>query len=282
MKISIISVLYNQKLTTGGTWNTLLKPVLSEGKNGCEIHVILADNSTDTAVRDGNRKAAETAGAVYLDMQGNRGLPAAFNRAVEEVLRGTDEWIITADQDTSFPETYIKTAVETAESAGCDVLVPAVMAGNRQLSPCCRKGSHFVPCGEQEPGETELQTAFFINTGLVFRRTLFDDPAIRYDGQLFLDFADFDLINRMRARTQVRFGQLPGIVLQQQFSGTERRTAEQDLERFRHFVHDGRLFYERWYGKGAAESAVRRRAVKLFVKHHDIRFLKKNGGCVKV
>ena len=42
MKISIISVLYNQKLTTGGTWNTLLKPVLSEGKNGCEIHVILA------------------------------------------------------------------------------------------------------------------------------------------------------------------------------------------------------------------------------------------------
>ena len=282
MKIAVISVLYNQEPGSCETWKTLLEPALREGEAGCEIHVILADNSTEKALRECSRKTAEAAGARWLDMQGNRGLPAACNRAIEEVLKGNDDWIIVTDQDTSFPENYLKTLKNTAETTECGVLAPAVTAGDRLLSPCRRKGSRFVPYAEREPGDAELQEAFFINTGLAFRRTLFDDPAIRYEERLFLDFADFDLISRIRSRAQARFGMLPGIVLQQHFSGTEKRTADQDLERFRHFVHDGRLFYERWYGKDAAEGAIRRRAVRLFVKHRDIRFLKKNGGCVKV
>lgn len=365
MKISVISVLYNQKLAAGNTWNTLTGPALSgtakaealsgigescvsgegpekacsetsgqtcsevSGQTGGEtsgkdhasrdIQVILADNSDNPHIREENRRAAEACGAVYLDMQGNRGLPAAYNRAIEVVTGNTinriktgsgkyaeenkserdaeetesgrdaketgsaekkdswDEWIVITDQDTMFPENYLQIVEKTAGQTACDVLVPVVKAGQKLLSPCRRKGSHFVPVETETLTDEVLQEAFFINTGLAFRRALLEDPEIRYDEQLFLDFVDFDLINRLRARApkKVRFGQLSDVVLQQQFSGTERRTAEQDLERFRHFAHDGRLFYERWYGKGAAEGAIRRRALRLAAKHRDIRFLKK-------
>ena len=273
MKISVISVLYNQKLTAGNTWNTLLRPALHRAQ------IVLSDNSDDLQLREENRKAAEACGAEYIDMGGNRGLPAAYNRAIEVIAGGTDdreEWIVTADQDTCFPENYLQMLEETGGQTKCDVLVPVVMAGQKQLSPCRRKGARFVPYEGGGLPEKELQEAFFINTGLAVRKTVFADPAMRYDEKLFLDFADFDFVNRLRVDRQVRFGLLPGIVLQQTFSGTEARTAEQDLERFRHFAHDSRLFYEKWYDKKTAERAVRIRALRLAAKHRDTRFLKKN------
>ena len=320
MKISIISVLYNQTLTEGNTWKTLILPAMQRRKSQAaercgtedgkpeasrpeisrpeipgevpafaepgetdranDIGIILADNSDDPHIRQENRSAAEEYGAVYLDMQGNRGLPAAYNRAIQESESGTDRsrdgWIVTADQDTCFPDAYVQVLEETAGQTTCDVLAPVVKAGEKFLSPCRRKGSRFVPYTSDISGTGELQNAFFINTGLAFRRSVFEDPEIRYDEQLFLDFVDFDLICRLRTRNRnkVLFGLLPGAALQQQFSGAEQRTPEQDLNRFRHFVHDGRLFYERWYGKGAAESAIRSRALRLAAKHRDMRFLK--------
>ena len=268
MKISVICVLYDQKLTAGDTWNTLLEPVLHRAQ------IVLADNSDDTQLREENRSAADSCGAVYIDMQGNRGLPAAYNRAVGAAV---GEWIVIADQDTVFPGNYLQVLEEAAGKTEYDVLVPVVKAGQKILSPCLKKGSRFVPVETEVLTGEAIQKAFFINAGLAFRRELLEDPEIRYDEQLFLDFVDFDLVNRLRtrARTKVRFGQLPDVVLQQQFSGTEKRTAEQDLQRFRHFVHDGRLFYERWYGKKEAENAIRRRALRLAAKYRDIRFLKK-------
>jgi len=285
MKIGILSVLYNQNLTEGNTWKTLLLPA---SEKAGKTEVVLADNSDDPQIREENRRAAEACGAVYLDMQGNRGLPAAYNWAIDRILSETDsipetetdsqaeeaEWIVIADQDTCFPADYLQVLERTAAQTDGDVLVPAVKAGQKLLSPCRRKGSRFVPCESDAPGKEALQEAFFINTGLAFRKEVFADPEIRYDEQLFLDFVDFDLLCRLRtrARTKICFAQLPGVVLQQQFSGTEKRTAEQNLERFRHFVQDGRTFYERWYGRGMAERAVRSRALRLAVKHRDIRF----------
>ena len=74
MKIGILSVLYNQNLTEGNTWKTLLLP--ASEKTG-RTEVVLADNSDDPQIREENRRAAEACGAVSLDMQGHRGLPAA-------------------------------------------------------------------------------------------------------------------------------------------------------------------------------------------------------------
>ena len=293
MKISVISVLYDQKLEAGNTWNTLLLPVLQtsgdfgeaesteserQSKNDQAIQILLADNSDDPQIREENRRTAEAYGAVYLDMQGNQGLPKAYNRAVENLLSQeeglADEWIVLTDQDTVFPSNYLQILSQTAVLTDCEVLAPVVKAGSRQLSPCRKKGMRFVPYGTEILSETEVQEAFFINTGLAFRNTLFEDPRIRFEERLFLDFTDFDMINRLRAWKRVRCGQLSGIVLQQNFSGTEARTADQDLERFRHYVHDGRLFYERWYGEGAAERTLRIRAMHLAARHRDPRFLK--------
>lgn len=282
MKISIITVLYNQELTGGACWKTLLRPVLaeaaSEGADAgkTELQVVAADNSTDPGIREKNRGLAGEQGIVYLDMQGNQGLPKAYNRAVDTVSdTDTDHWIVLADQDTSFSSYYLSVLMQEAESTDAAVLFPIVKAGEDLLSPCRKKGERFVP---YLPADTEKETwdsAFFINTGLAMKLNLFTAQGIRYDERIFLDFADFDLIHQIRSRTDAVFRQLSGVVLEQAFSGTEARTAEQDLERFRHFSQDGCVFYGKWYGEKEAAAAVRSRALRLAAKHRDIRFLKK-------
>ena len=284
MKITIVTVLYNQELTAGSCWKTLLEPALEKAVPECEaagkpgIQVIAADNSTDPEILEKNRRTTRDRDIVYLDMQGNKGLPAAYNRAIFTACgkdRAADSWIVLADQDTSFPADYLPVLIRETESTDASVLFPEVRAGEKQLSPCRKKGDRFVPYSPGNGRGENGETAFFINTGLALNLELFAGYGIRYDERIFLDFADFDLICQIRSSTDAAFRQMPGIVLQQAFSGTEARTPEQDLERFRHFMQDGRVFYGKWYGEKAAAAAIRSRALRLAAKHRDIRFLKK-------
>lgn len=297
MMVSIVSVLYNQVVEECAVWQTLLLPALQdesgrtgagpEGKKKERSRVILADNSTDDAILAANRRTAETYGVLYLPMQGNKGIPAAYNRAVEKILLGKngsgeltreslenqDGWIVLTDQDTVFPETYLSVLTKEAAHTVCDLLVPEVRAGEKRLSPCRKAGPRFLPLEADRPDEAACRDAFFINTGLALRLHLFADRKLRYDERLFLDFADFDMICRLRAAGVCRAGMLPGITLEQNFSGTEKGTAQQALERFRIFAKDAGVFYGNWYGEKEAKAAIRSRALRLCIKYKDFRFL---------
>ena len=159
MMVSIVSVLYNQVVEECAVWQTLLLPALrdesgrtgagSEEKRKERIRVIFADNSTEDAILAANRRAAETYGALYLPMQGNKGIPAAYNRAVEkllleksgsgestrESLENQDDWIVLTDQDTVFPETYLSALTKEAAHTVCDLLVPEVSPGRWRSGP---------------------------------------------------------------------------------------------------------------------------------------------------
>ena len=297
MMVSILSVLYNQYVEECAVWKTLLLPALqeedgrigagSEEKKKERIRVILADNSTEDAILAANRRAAETYGALYLPMQGNKGIPAAYNRAVacalpensgeeiaaQEKQEDPDGWIVLTDQDTVFPETYLSVLTKEAAHTACDILAPEVRTGEKRLSPCRKAGPRFLPLEADRPDEAACRDAFFINTGLALRLQLFADRKLRYDERLFLDFADFDMICRLRAAGTWRTGMLPGIILEQNFSGTEKGTAQQALERFRIFAKDAGVFYGTWYGEKEAKAAIRSRALRLCIKYKDFRFL---------
>ena len=306
MKFFIITVLYNERLTECETWMTLLQ----QARNRANCCVIVADNSTEEAVREANRCDAETminrlsaetepectgmryldkqgsgcSRMRYLDMHGNAGLPAAYNRAVETAEKDTDSWFIFADQDTSFPADYLENvekaaeavAEKAAETESTLLLAPVVKSGSIYLSPCRQNGLRFVPCSEAELLQAPADKLYFINSGLAVSGSVFFRDGIRYNEELFLDFTDFDLENQIRQKHgHSRALVLQDMILSQRFSGTEKRTAEQDLKRYRQYVHDGTTFYMTWHPGKSASSILAGRGMKLACKHKDIRFLKR-------
>ena len=289
----IVLVLYNRVLTACETWDTFLKDSCGEA----DIRIMAADNSMDREILERNRELAGKYGIRHLDMGGNTGLSKAYNRAVREIAFLTGEetgcsrctWVILADQDTVFPESYMTAVRAAAETADAVLLAPVVKAvrksaaaggpendTDRHISPCRRKGMRFVPDGCRDFSKEDLSEYYFINSGLVISADLLLDKQIAYDESLFLDFIDFDLENQIRKRGAGKAAVLPDTVLLQRFSGTEDRTAEQDLIRFRQYRKDGAHFYGKWYaGNPFGKAVLFGRALKLAWKHRDSRFLKK-------
>ena len=286
MRLHILTVLYKQHLKECQTYRTLLLPAIQRYADKAEVYV--ADNSPDSFTRDGNKESAQLAGIHFDDMKGNRGLPAAYNRLIDRIKGSIDrdaegakadyarDWILITDQDTEFPENYLSVLCDMAKNTTAAVLAPVVKSGSVILSPCRRAGLRFVPGVSANDYKEELRELFFINSGLAIRADLFYTQNICYDESLFLDFTDFDLISQIRAASPLSFALLPDVVVRQQFSGAEERTPEADLERYRQYLSDGRVFYKKWFpGNPMGELILRARGLRLARRHGDRRFLKK-------
>ena len=279
MDYFIITVLHNRRMEECETFRTLLA-------DACEkenISVIAVDNSSEALMREENRRTAGQYGMYFLDMKGNAGLPAAYNHAIDFIAehlaetgrKAADTRIILTDHDTVFPASYPEAVKAVCEENTDQICAPCVKCGGFLLSPCRKNGLHFEPLPEIP--DRALPGLYYINAGLVFPASVFLEKGFRYDESLFLDFADFDLEEQLRLRGNETFVLLKDIVLEQGFSGTEDRAADTDLKRYRQYVRDGKVYYEKWHpGNPMAGIQLFRRGLKLAVKHKDTRFLKKN------
>ena len=305
MHFAIISVYYNASIEESRPEQTLLSVASRAGK-AC---VYVVDNSTDAPCKEKNRIYATQQGYTYIDMHGNAGLTRGYIAAIDAIARehsgeralaegsarshdeshvpqngsgrahgGAAEelWIITTDQDTSFPANYLEQLENAAANTEAMLIAPVVRSGELILSPCRKKGIRFCSCdGNWQEGTPEER--FFVNTGLCIRGSLFMQQGLRYNEELFLDFTDFDLQLRIRKLTGTAAEILSDVALEQAFSGTEAtRTATQDLERCRIYIRDGEAFYRTWYpGDTSYKAYLFGRRMKLALRHRDGRFLKK-------
>ena len=277
MHFAIISVYYNASIEESRPEQTLLS-MASRAEEAC---VYVVDNSTDAPCKEKNRIYATQQGYTYIDMHGNAGLTRGYNAAIDAIARerggaGEELWIITTDQDTSFPANYLEQLENAAANTEAMLIAPVVRSGELILSPCRKKGIRFCSCeGNWQEGTPEER--FFVNTGLCIRGSLFMQQGLRYNEELFLDFTDFDLQLRIRKLTGTAAEILSDVALEQAFSGTEAtRTATQDLERCRIYIRDGEAFYRTWYpGDTSYKAYLFGRRMKLALRHRDGRFLKK-------
>ena len=280
MRSFIVAVYYNQEIASSATWQSLL----SHAVGAADCSVVAADNSTDRDILAANRDFCQESGILFIDMGGNRGLPSAYNRAIDSILRqcaGEEEntWIILADQDTTFPEAFLEDVTDAASHTDARLLGPHVKSGETILSPCRFDGTRFIPWEADGIGEdADTREMYFINSGLALRADIFLPGSVRYDEGLFLDFADFDIEDQIRKLFPGGAGFLPHTVIQQGFSGAQAHTAEKDLTRYRQYLLDGENYYRKW-GRWSSRTraALFGRGVKLALKHHDARFLKKSG-----
>lgn len=228
--ISVIIVLYN----------SLLKQTVPLGI--AELahsvsQIIVCDNSTQMNILKLNKQlAAKSDKITYLDMDGNKGLAIAYNRALTVA---TGDFVCILDDDTSLPVDFFEKIEAHVLETHAGVLLSLVLAQDGMvMSPNQRIGLRYGPFKDAEHIVNDSKMSA-INSGIVIASKIYN--RYRYDERYFVDMIDHQFMLDMH-RTHVNFEVMDDVVLHQDYSkiSDDRKTA---LNRLRIYARDSRIFY---------------------------------------
>ena len=191
-KLNIGVVLYNAFAEDIASLEVFRKAVSSG-----DARLFILDNSTEGRTKAHNQDWAKHRGAAfsYIDNNGNIGLSKSYNKLIR-LADDREEWIMLADDDTSFSAEYMENVItEINSGAEADVLCGIIRAGSSLFSPKKELGllsreQVFI----EKPGI--YNDIFAVNSGLVVKRSVFD-IAGEYDERLFLDMVDHYFMHRL-------------------------------------------------------------------------------------
>lgn len=254
-----IVVLYNKEIPCIASIASLMESELVES-------VIVCDNSTSQEIHahNGHCKCEKL---VYLDMQGNQGLSAAYNKAIG-IARA--KYVVIFDDDTMVPPDYLdKARAHVCRSPDVDIFLPIVKTKNMTLSPCKKGVFRFTEIRDLDNMPARISA---INSGMVIKRSLFD--SISYREELFLDMVDnafMDDAKRVGAHVEV----MRDTRLFQDYSGdnddldaavTRYKISKRDNKVYYSHIPFGKLFYAALVVHWKVKLAVRfRRPSLLFI-----------------
>lgn len=193
MTICCINVLYNKSYKDSPTMNYLLN---SDFYLNGRVEIYVADNSTKDY---SNKNLSIFKNVVYLDMQGNRGLSKAYNRAISEIKkrhRLKNTLIVLMDDDSLFPNDYFDTLMNSVDSKN-DIYLPIVTINTGQIISPCREKRGFIK-SIKDISEVNRNNISGINTGMAIKGNIFND--FSYNEELFLDYVDHDFMRYAKHR----------------------------------------------------------------------------------
>ncbi|MBR0353420.1 MAG: glycosyltransferase [Oscillospiraceae bacterium] len=201
-----------------------------------DFRVLIYDNSDSDF---GIRRQCEENGWVYLGGNGNRGLPVAYNSALDLLEADRAEGILCIlDDDTCLKRSFISEMKSAAENSNADIILPVLVQDGRMLSPWREKGRTHFNSFEECAAEPEKNLLAF-NSGMTVRLDVFRN--YRYDEKLFLDCVDMSFLAEMKKRGR-KIAAVP-VYCEQSFSGMEKPPKEAAMKRFAIFSKDMRAFY---------------------------------------
>lgn len=154
----------------------------------------LVDNSTDKEIADFNRDFCRRNKTDYCSMNGNAGLPKAYNRGFREIGYRVD-YLMFLDDDTTVPWDCMQSLQDAiSENPMADVYLPCVYDAKGLLSPNRRIGCLFFRLHRPPDSFTGKMSA--INSGLVIRTASNRDNETLFDESQFLDSVDHLFIFR--------------------------------------------------------------------------------------
>ena len=256
MKIYAIMVIYNKCIADSRTFLSLKNPAIS---------LIICDNSTSDFE---NKMYVENAGAVYIDMGGNMGLSAAYNRALDYIMNDgkihDDDMVCLFDDDTVVKAEYF----EYLKDCSADIVLPVVYDSAGIMSPVFISKNKVVKRFTSKEKLLKAPSGCLsgINSAMAIRLKIFQN--YRYDEQMFLDYIDHKFIIDMKE--QGLFPEICPVEIQQDFSAVT-DSKETAANRFRLQKKDLRYFYsdKMW----VYYYIVIKKHIKLALKYKDIRMM---------
>ena len=245
-KLYAILVIYNKSVIDSCTYMFC--------KEHKDINLIICDNSTE---ENDNSALVENDGYVYMDMQGNKGLSKAYNKALD-FLMNKDGYVILLDDDTILNEDYLK----CVKDLNCDIAIPIVKDEVSILSPSnIKKG-----VVSRWDGKSVLESFTAINSGMVISLNVFKN--YRYDENLFLDYVDHQFLKDMYDKNI----KILNCTIQQKFSGNETADLNASYQRFKIFKKDSKYFYRK--NRKIYFYVVYKREFRLILQYKSLKFLR--------
>ena len=266
-KIGVLIVIYNRRCDASVSVMSMVKESIDA--------FVLADNSTDKEIVDFNRVFCRKNGVDYCSMDGNAGLPKAYNRAAKAIRQYVD-YLMILDDDTLVPNNVtesLKSAILQHSSA--DIFLPYTYDAKGLLSPNRRRDCLFFRLRQRPDQFASKMSA--INSGMVIRVDGKDSGEPLFDESQFLDCVDHLFILR-----ELRKGstfQMYSAVFKQTFFDSEEKSRDDMLPRafarFSGFVKDYVIFCRLCsLNMLLARVYLVFRAGKLNVRYRTVRFFR--------
>lgn len=235
----------------------------------------LVDNSTDKEIADSNKDFCRRNKTDYYSMDGNAGLPKAYNRGFRGIGHRVD-YLMFLDDDTTVPWDCMQSLQDAiSKNPTADVYLPFVYDAKGLLSPNRRMGSLFFRLHQPPDSFTGKMSA--INSGLVIRTASNRDSEELFDESQFLDSVDHLFVFKQIHKGNT-FQLYSANFLQtffDQSSKNQINQLERTYSRFSLFVKDY-LYFCRVCSLNllSARLYLVFRAVKLSLRYKTIRFFR--------
>lgn len=275
VSIFAIVVIYRVAPMESASVASLLAAIDAAQDLGLRLHVRIADNTPG-----GQATGLLPEGVEYRAYVTNPGLAEPYNDALAAAESEGFNWLLTLDQDTNLPTTFLsRMAVEAQQSAAnaaIAAVVPHMVDGDRPISPLCYRGGFLPVVLPATEHGVAPRHASAINSGSLLRCT-----ALRavggYDPEFPLHNSDTRLYQKLD-HAGLRIA-VADVTVPHELSILAR---EQRIrpERYRRMLEDECAFWDRHMGAlGRAERIVRLagRMVKSFLGKEDPAFRRITG-----
>ncbi|NJP39858.1 glycosyltransferase [Oscillospiraceae bacterium HV4-5-C5C] len=251
--IYAVIVLYNKSFHDSITFNSISKHK--------SIQIIICDNSTSDFY---NEQSNSFDNVTYINMKGNKGLPKAYNQALDYI--GNQTGIICwFDDDTAIPDEYFDLVIHYFLTPDLDIALPVVFDEVGMLSPCILKGNY---CHRAKNLAEIAGNISAINSGLSVNLKVYED--FRYDDNMFLDFVDHAFFREMRRRHKT-IQVMQDNILYQKFAANS-SSKESAIVRFKILKKDLRYFYkDTTFSRLYYHYIIMRRKARLVLKYRSLK-----------
>ncbi len=197
--ITAVIVLFNRLPAQSEAYITLQAALMAARGSDLNLTLLIADNTP----QPGNRATLPEA-VTYRAAPRNEGLAAAYNWALDHAEQNGSTWLLTLDQDTHLPETFLLDLAslvrEVERTPVIAAVVPQVIAGDRIVSPYrFRAGAMPVWFDKGFVGVPQ-ERVFAFNSGALLRVSALRQVG-GYDPWFWLDNSDAFLFHQLH-----RFG----------------------------------------------------------------------------
>lgn len=190
MKLLIAIVVFNRRLTDCESYMSLMK---CKESGNCIFYIY--NNST---IPEFQNIECPLDNVVIIEDSSNSGVSRAFNTAAFYGIKNDFEWILLADQDSKFPDSYLNSLKLAIQSnVDFNLFVPILESGGNVVSPC----NFFLHRGSRRRNISIGQSSFnglsILNSGMCISLSYMNRCG-GFEERVFLDYSDFAFIRNYR------------------------------------------------------------------------------------
>ncbi|MBB6454509.1 GT2 family glycosyltransferase [Salirhabdus euzebyi] len=197
MKITIVIVLYNQKVESSKTFISLNESLMNVKGVVEDLGIILYDNSPEK--QNFNPHQYQNLKLSYVHDKRNMGIATAYNYAFDCAQEYDSEWLLLLDHDTEITPNYINKIFDYLDyEKNVVALVPMVNSGGTMISPV--HSSSLRPLNEERPSVgLQCRPIMAINSGTLVRLSFLKEIG-GFNEEFPLDYLDHWLFYEIYAR----------------------------------------------------------------------------------